>query len=120
MTIMVIAHKSKLRKLMNIVLELYPDDIVVPIDDGMSAVQFALHNPVECVYTCLQASPISGLMVGKLLRVKKPDISMHLIADTEQYLPDAVDDNFDGYYTMPVSVESLRRGNLMDSICCKE
>ncbi len=33
--------------------------VVIPLDDGMSAVQFAFNNPVDVIYIELQALPIT-------------------------------------------------------------
>ena len=35
---------------MDILLTLYPEDIVIPISDSLSGVQFVLHNPVYLIY----------------------------------------------------------------------
>lgn len=113
MTIMVVAHRKKLRKLMNIILELYPEDIVVPIDDGMSAVQFVFHNPVDMVYTELQGRPLTGFDVGRMVRKERPNVAVCLIADTADYVSDALRQGCNGYYLMPISVETLRKNNLL-------
>lgn len=113
--IMVVAEGKKLRAFVNMLMELYSEleDIVIPLDDGMSAVQFAFHNPVDIVYTELRAPLITGLDVARLIRQKRPGTAIHLIADTRDYIKAAVKNGYDGYYLGPVSVESLRENNLL-------
>lgn len=113
MYIMVVAEVGKLRSLTNIMMELYPQDIIIPLDDGMSAVQFAFNNQVDAVYTELKAPPITGFDVARLVRQKYPDTSIYLIADTADYVGIAAKKDFDGYYVEPVSVEILQKKNLL-------
>lgn len=113
MFIMVTAHKKKLRRLMNIILALYPEDIVIPINDSMSSVQFVLHNPVDMIYADQTTPPIDILATGGMIHKSCPDIPMYMIADTEKYIADAVENGYSGYFLEPVSVESLQNGNLL-------
>lgn len=113
MTIMIVAHKSKLRGLMNVLLEVYPNDIIVPIDDGMSAVQFAYHNPVDKVYAEINTPTVNGFTVGDLIRKERPHAALHLIADSERALQTASCKGFDGYYLNPVSAHSLLAENML-------
>lgn len=113
MNIMVVAEREKLRTLANVLSELYPDDIVIPLDDGMSAVQFAFNNPVDLVYTELQTYPLTGLDVARLVRQKRPSVVIHLIADTADYVSTAARQGCNGYYLTPISVETLQNNNLL-------
>ena len=113
MVIMVVAQRNRLRELMNLILDQYPDDIVVPMDDGMSAVQYAYHNPVDSVYTCLKVPPLNGLFLGHMVQKKYPHVKVNLIADTDEYLNDAMQRGCTGYYMEPVSGESLKNDNLL-------
>lgn len=113
MNIMVVAERKKLRPLVNILSELYPDDIVIPLDDGMSAVQFAFNNPVDLVYAELQTPPITGLDVARLVRQKRTGVAIHLIADTADYVRAAARQGCIGYYLTPISAEALQKNNLL-------
>lgn len=111
--IMVVADEKKLRGFANILNELYPEDIIIPLNDGMSAVQFAFQNPVDMVYTELRAPLITGFDVARLVRKHRPEAAIHLIADTRDYIEAAVKKGYDGYYLGPVSVKTLREDNLL-------
>lgn len=113
MFIMVIAHKKKLRQLMNIILELYPDDIVIPISDSMSSVQFVLHNPVDLIYADQTTPPIDVLTTGRMIHNSYPNIPMFMIAETDKYMRDSLENGYSGYFLEPVSAESLQCGNLL-------
>lgn len=115
MLIMVVAEGKKLRAYAKTLMEVYAgqEDIVVPLDDGMSAVQFAFHNPVDIVYTELRGRYITGFDVAQLIHQRSPKVSVHLIADTMEYLGIAAEKGFDGYYLGPVSAETLRENNLL-------
>ena len=113
MTIMVVAHRSRLRKLLDILLERYPEDIVIPIDDGLSAVQYAYNNPVDLIYACLEVPPINCFTLSQLVHKKCPQVELYLIADTKVYLSDAERAHFKGYYLAPLTVESLKSQNLI-------
>lgn len=112
MNIMVVAERKRLRPLVNILAEMYPDNIVIPLDDGMSAVQFAFNNPVDMVYTELQ-TPITGLDVARRVRKERPHTAIYLIADTTDYVSIVARHGYSGYYLNPVSIETLRENNLL-------
>lgn len=111
--IMIVADRKRLRRFADILNELYPEDIIIPLDDGMSAVQFAFQNPVDIVYTELKAPVITGFDVARLVKQKRPKAAVHLIADTRNYLEAAAKEGYDGYYLGPVSVKTLREDNLL-------
>lgn len=113
MNIMAVAEKERLRPLVNILAELYPDDIIIPLDDGMSAVQFAFNNPVDMVYAYLRTIPITGLDVARLVRKRWSGAEISLIADTEEFINAAARQGCSGYYLMPVSAETLQQNNLL-------
>lgn len=113
MFIMVTAHRKKLRPLMNIILALYPEDIVIPINDSMSSVQFVLHNPVDLIYAHQSTPPVDILSTGRMIHNSCPDIPMYMIADTEKYISQAAESGYSGYFLEPVSAESLQNGNLL-------
>lgn len=113
MDIIVTAHKEILRSLTDIMLELYPEERVIPIYDSMSAVQYAYYNHVDMVYADISTPPMDIVHMGGLIRKKQPQVRLYMIADSEKYVKIARDCSYDGYYLRPVTAESLKNGNIM-------
>lgn len=113
MNIMAVAQRERLPSLTNALAKRYPDDMIIPLDDGMSAVQFAFNNPVDMMYAEIQTPPITGLDVARLVRKQRPGVAVCLIADTADYASDAAKQGCTGYYLTPVSVETLQKNNLL-------
>lgn len=92
---------------------LYPDADIVPIDDGMEAVQYSLHHPVDAVYTEVLMPRINGFGVARLVRKFQPAAAAYLVSGSDAYLDTARLRGLSGYYLKPLARDALETDNLL-------
>lgn len=76
----------------------YPGAHVLPIADGMEAVQYAYRHPVDAVYTEVLMPRITGFDVTRLIRKFHPDTKGYVVTRTADHLNRARREGLAGYY----------------------
>lgn len=94
--------------------ERYPEAEVLSLDDGMDAVQVALNNPVEAVYTEVLLPRINGFDVLRLVRKFRPEAAVSIVSETTAYLSHASQQRLNGYYLKPLVVN--QENNLLNEV----
>ena len=89
----------------------YPGAEIIPLDDGMEAVQFALNHTVDAVYTEVLLPHITGFDVARLVRRFRPGAAVRIVSGSDAYLSRACSQGLDGYYLKPLDrAEDLLAG----------
>lgn len=91
----------------------YPDAQLVAMDDGMEAVQYSLHHPVDAVYTEVLMPRINGFGVARLVRQFQPRAAAYLLSRSDAYLDTARLRGLSGYYLKPLARDTLETENLL-------
>ena len=92
----------------------YPDAEIVDTGDGMAAVRYSLHHPVDAVYTEALMPRISGFDVARLVRKFRPGAAAYLVSETDEYLEGARQRGLSGYYLKPLAGNALQMDDLLD------
>lgn len=99
---------ENLQNLKSCIETCHPEATVHAFRDPLSAMSFALSNPVVSVYTVIGMNRMSGFEVARFIRGEQPSVPINFIDQSDAYRKDAERLHVRTYLVEPVTVELMR------------